>query len=193
MQPTQIQKKSLTQTAPTSNKGIEDRTSTSRSTNSIPNSTKNSNNNFSTDAELSHVIPATRAESLYLPMTDERNVARYRNEVDGVFDGSLPTGQDILIGMPSKVLTDNHVSNRALHISQNVVRKAAMPDGYQKGKHNLGISALKNLIFQLNDPVAITENTMEQRAKSENKSVVIWTEWVSSANNPIIAAVTIDS
>lgn len=45
-----------------------------------------------------------------------------------------------------------------LRMKQSVVRKIAYPSGYMGGKHNLGLSALKNLLYQLADPIAIIEN-----------------------------------
>lgn len=149
-----------------------------------------------TDEFYENVTPCTREDALKLKMIDIRNVARYRNEIDGVFTGDLDVGKKILLGMPSKVLLEHGLNNKPITMSQDVARKIAYPSGYKignknmRGKHNLGMSVLKNLIYQINDPMAITKNTNKQ--EQNNDSVVIWTNWKSSKNESVIAAVRID-
>ena len=86
-------------------------------------------------------------------------------EVDGVFDGSLPENKTVWIGKPNALISKYlNGSTNLITITQNIIRKIAYPAEYKtdfnmQGKHNLGISVAKNLIYQINDPMAITKNT----------------------------------
>ena len=142
------------------------------------------------------IIPCTRDEALSLKMADDRNVARYRDEIDGVFDGTLQKTSKVLVGMPSETLLSAGLPNNPITISQNVARKIAYPEKYKigntdmKGKHNLGISILKNLIYQINSPMAITKNTDNQNKK--NEGIVVWTNWKNRKGESIICVIRID-
>lgn len=142
-----------------------------------------------------NIIPATREESKKLNMLDDRNIARYRNEIDGAFNGEMKEGTMILIGKPSEILLQHGVVNKPLFITQSVARKIAYPleykigNKYMGGKHNLGMSALKNLPLQLCEPIAITKNTAKH---SEDNSVVIWTNWIDRNNEGIMVAIRIN-
>ena len=163
---------------------------------------------YKTDEYYKNITPASRKDALHLNMLDERNIARYRREIDGVFDGSLPTGSDVIIGMPSDVLKEyGEVSDRVIRISQRIARKIAYPNGYKigntiinrptelrvhgdmEGKHNLGISALKNLPLQIADPIAITRNNEKN---SKKNSVVIWTNWITEDGKGVMLGLVID-
>jgi len=163
---------------------------------------------YKTDNYYSNIVPASRKDAEHLNMLDERNIARYRNEIDGVFDGTLDSGKDVIIGMPSDILLDNDVSNRLIHIKQSIVRKIAYPslykighdfinvsvgkksEGHMGGKHNLGISAVKNLPLQIADPIAITKNN---ETNSNRKSVVLWSNWISEDGYGVMLGLVIDS
>ena len=142
-----------------------------------------------------NIVPATREESKELNMLDDRNIARYRNEIDGVFNGEMKEGTMVLIGKPSEILLQHGVVNKPLFITQRVARKIAYPLEYKignkdmGGKHNLGMSALKNLPLQLCEPIAITKNTAKH---SEDNSVVIWTNWIDRNNEGIMVAIRIN-
>lgn len=149
-----------------------------------------------TDEFYENVTPCTREDALKLKMIDIKNVARYRNEIDGVFTGKLDKEKKILLGMPSRSLIEKGLENKPITMSQNVARKIAYPMNYKigdknmLGKDNLGMSVLKNLIYQINDPMAITKNTNNQ--EKNNEGIVIWTNWKNENNESIIAAIRID-
>lgn len=119
-----------------------------------------------------------------VPLIDPDNIERYRSEVDEVFSGDMPSGKKVTMGMPSKVLLDHGVPNTLITMTQSVIRKIAYPEGYMKGKHNLGFSVVKQLPYQLNDPLAITNNTNNHQGREE--SVVVWTEWEFDGKSVII-------
>lgn len=146
------------------------------------------------------ITPATRSESLSLNMLDDRNVARYRKEIDGTFTGKLPYRDEILLGMPSELLQQYGVSNGPIYMSQSIARKIAYPLGYKigndfvgkhtektegdmGGKHNLGMSALKNLLLQVYDPIVITRNT---NLHASNNSIILWTNWITDDGKGIM-------
>ena len=150
---------------------------------------------FRTDEYYEKIKPCTREEAKYLKMLDERNIARYRKEINGIFDGSISPRKRIFIGMPPKILIDNNVPNKLIWISQDTARKIAYPKDYLKsikglkyfsepnidnddiyGKHNLGISMLKNIPYMLYNPMAITKNTDEHEDKGDD-SKAIWANW----------------
>lgn len=114
---------------------------------------------------------------------DKKTVENYRNQIDGTFDGSLPSDMNISLGQTPKVLQSLGAENLPLRMTQNAARKIAYPDGYMGGKHNLGIPALKHLQEQLNDPIAVL------KSKSQHDSFVVLTEWNDAENNPVIAAI----
>lgn len=92
------------------------------------------------------------------PLVSIDNIRRYQSAIDGVFMGTLPTGADIVLGQTPSILAEYGAPALDLHMRQSVARKIAYPSGYMGGKHNLGLSALKNLPYQLADPIAIIEN-----------------------------------
>lgn len=114
---------------------------------------------------------------------DKETAENYRNQVDGTFDGSLPSDMNISLGQTPKVLQSLGAENLPLRMTQNAARKIAYPDGYMGGKHNLGIPALKHLQEQLNDPIAVL------KSKSQHDSFVVLTEWNDTENNPVVAAI----
>ena len=114
---------------------------------------------------------------------DRETIENYRNQIDGTFDGSLPSDMDISLGQTPKVLQSLGAENLPLRMTQNAARKIAYPDGYMGGKHNLGIPALKHLQEQLNDPIAVL------KSKSQHDSFVVLTEWNDTDNNPVVAAI----
>lgn len=166
------------------------------------------NASYKTDRYYSKFTPNSREEAKHTNMLDNRNIARYRKEIDGVFDGTLPTGRDVMIGMPSELLMKYGVSNRPIHMTQRIARKIAYPSGYKigenflnekvtqktqgdmEGKHNLGISVVKNLPLQISQPIAITKNNKKNR---DRNSVVLWTNWISEDGKGIMLGLVIDS
>lgn len=135
------------------------------------------------------IIPATREESIELDLTDERNMARYRNEIDAVFTGELNPGTNVLIGKPSELLKTFGIK-RELYCTHSVVRKIVYPNKYGHGKHNLGMSVMKNLPYELNNPLAITKNSNNHQVVDD--SIVVWTNWKTDNNNSVITIIRIE-
>ena len=115
-------------------------------------------------------IPSRR-ESGSIEITDPGNRARYESEIVGVFNGELPAHEEVIIGRTPEILTLYGAPDLPLHMTQATARKIAYPEGYQGGKHNLGIEALKQLPDQLSNPLAIIES------KTQPNSIVALTEW----------------
>ena len=123
-------------------------------------------------------------------LTDPENLARYRAEIDGVFDGSMESGQEIVLGATPALYFDYGASDLPLHMTQSTAMKIAYPKGYPadrpSGKHNLGIPALKRLPQQLADPVAIL------RSNTQKNSLVVLTEWNNKNGDPVIIPLHLD-
>ena len=110
----------------------------------------------------------------------------YENQIDGVFNGNLPEHSIITVGDTPDILIEHGANKRNMTITMPTVRKIAYPEGYLNGKHNLGISAVKNLPYQLQNPLAIL------KSKTQDNSFVILTEWNDTQGNPVIAAIHLD-
>ena len=116
-------------------------------------------------------------------ITSESNMERFRTVIDGVFTGALPTGSDIVVGNTPYILQQYGAPDLKLRISQNTVRKIVYPAGYMGGKHNLGMSAMKQLPYQIADPVAIL------KSKSQPNSMVLLTEWKTQDGQDVIVPI----
>ena len=125
----------------------------------------------------------TRREAGALDVTDAGNRIRYEQEIDGVFNGELPTHEEIIMGRTPELLTLYGAPDLPLHMTQATARKIAYPEGYQGGRHNLGIQALKELPEQLSDPVAILES------KTQPDSHVVLTEWNDTNGDRVIVPI----
>lgn len=142
--------------------------------------------------EFSDITPATREESLQLNLLDERNLARYFKEVDSALNGSMPTGELVLVGKPPKVLSEYMNSTNPIRIPQNVIKKAALSKNESaNGKHGLGRAVIEQLPVQLTYPMAITGNTSEHQQMNDN-SIVVWTDWQTKAGDSVIVPIRID-
>ena len=119
------------------------------------------------------------------PLVSDRNMQRYRNEIDGVFDGSLPQNQFVKLGITPDVLVDHGAQKLVLTMTQDTARKIAYPGGYLGGRHNLGMSALKNLPYQINNPMAILSS------KTQPNSFVILTDWIDTNGDGVITSADI--
>lgn len=123
-------------------------------------------------------------------LVERENIGRYRREIDGVFDGSLPRGKEITLGDTPELYLRYGAHAIPMRMSRNTAMKIAYPEGYPAdypmGKHNLGISALKNLPGQIADPMAIL------RSQSQKNSLVILTQWEDSKGNPVIVPIHLD-
>lgn len=119
------------------------------------------------------------------------NMLRYRDTIDSVFTGALPTGSDIVLGKTPSILTEYGAPELDLHMKQSVARKIAYPSGYMGGKHNLGLSALKNLPYQLADPIAIIENPQSNSRGLASK--IVLTEWTDMDGKPVIVPIHLNA
>lgn len=139
-----------------------------------------------------NTAPASRQESLQISATDPRNVARYQNEIDSVLNGTAGSDQMVLLGKPSTVLAQYMESENPLYMPQKSVKKAVFPKGENGGKHGLGRVVLDELLYQLEDPLAITGNTSEHAAAGDH-SIVVWTDWKTAAGDSVIVPIRIDA
>ena len=139
-----------------------------------------------------NIAPASRQESLQISATDPRNVARYQNEIDSVLNGTAGSDQMVLLGKPSTVLAQYMESENPLYMPQKSVKKAVFPKGENGGKHGLGRVVLDELLYQLEDPLAITGNTSEHAAAGDH-SIVVWTDWKTAAGDSVIVPIRIDA
>ena len=147
---------------------------------------------YSREMDLSDVTPATRKESLKMEATDDRNVARYRNEITEALDGTMKSNQLILLGRPSAILAKHLGSESPLYMPQSAAKKAALPANVKGGKHGLGRVVLDELPYQFEDPMAITGNTTQHEALGDN-SIVVWTDWKTEAGDSVIVPIRINA
>lgn len=125
------------------------------------------------------------------PLVSIDNIRRYQSAIDGVFMGTLPTGADIVLGQTPSILAEYGAPALDLHMRQSVARKIAYPSGYMGGKHNLGLSALKNLPYQLADPIAIIENPQSNSRGLASK--IVLTEWNDLDGKPVIIPIHLNA
>jgi len=140
---------------------------------------------------LANVTPATRDESLSMPATDDRNVARYQNEITSALDGTMKSNQLILLGQPSQLLRKYLGSDKPLYMPQRAARKTAFSANEEGGKHGLGRVVLDELLYQFDDPMAITGNTTKHEELGDH-SIVVWTDWKTETGYSIIVPIRID-
>ena len=106
-----------------------------------------------------------------------------------MFNGEHKIGKNILIGNPPEILKKYGVI-KPLYCMPHVVRKTAYPNGYGGGKHNLGISVMKKLPFELKNPLAITKNTNNHVIVDD--SIVVWTNWETDSCKSIVSVIRIE-
>ena len=119
-------------------------------------------------------------EAASIGLTSRQNVQRYSNDIDAVFTGDYPSGRVVLMGDTPEMLLQFGAAQRPVTLTQDTAYKIAYPEGYFGGKHNLGMSALKQLPYQIADPVAILRST------SQDNSLVLLTEWRDGDTDVII-------
>ena len=113
-------------------------------------------------------------------LTSQDNIARYRADIDKVFTGEYPSGKVIMLGETPGILQQYGAKPLHMTLTQDAAYKIAYPEGYFGGKHNLGMSVLKQLPYQLANPVAVL------RSASQNDSLVIVTAWKDGNTDIII-------
>ena len=142
--------------------------------------------------EVADAKAATAEESMQIDATDPRNVKRYQNEVSDVLAGKMPSNKMVFMGMPSRVLSDHMNADNPLYMPQSAVTKVTYKDKALGGKHGLGREVLDQMLYEFEDPMAITGNTSRHVAFND-KSIVVWTDWASENGDSIIVPIRIDA
>lgn len=151
--------------------------------------------NAAENAEFGQSISLKESNAMRT-LTEAKNLERYNSEIDGAFTGDLPTGKEIVLGRTPEILQNYGASDNPLHMTQSTARKIAYPQGYviggknMGGKHNLGMSVLKQLPYQLEDPIAIIDD--KQVNQYGLNSRIVLTQWHDEAGRPIIIPIHID-
>ena len=78
-----------------------------------------------------------------------------------------------------------------LYIHPKEARKIVYPEGYFKGKHNLGFSVLKQMPKQLVDPLIIIKNPQKNRNGLE--SFGVFTEWITENGERVFAPIQVNA
>ena len=119
-------------------------------------------------------------------LISNENIARYRTAIDAVFSGNYPSGKTIQIGETPEILLQYGASQHPLTMKQSTAYKIAYPQGYFGGQHNLGMSVLKQLPYQVIDPIAIL------RSNTQDNSLVLLTQW-KDGDKDVIIPIHLDS
>ena len=143
-------------------------------------------------ANLTGEKAATRAESLYLSITDPKNIARYLQEVESVLDDTMQKNQMVLVGKSPELLRKYLKSEKPLYIVQKGIKKAVLDGEKTAGKHGLGRAVIDELPYELENPLAITGNTSKHEALGDN-SIVVWTDWKTSNGDHVIVPIGINN
>lgn len=113
-------------------------------------------------------------------LTSTDNMLRYRSDIDKVFSGDYPSGKLLSVGDTPELLTRYGANPLPMTMTQDAAYKIAYPEGYMGGKHNLGMSVLKQLPYQIENPVAIL------KSNTQPSSIVLLTAWKDGDKSIII-------
>lgn len=113
-------------------------------------------------------------------LTNADNMLRYRSDIDKVFSGKYPSGKMIQVGDTPELLTKYGANSHPMTMTQDTAYKIAYPEGYMGGKHNLGMSVLKQLPYQVENPLAIL------KSNTQDNSLVLLTAWKDGEKSIII-------
>ena len=113
-------------------------------------------------------------------LTSTDNMLRYRSDIDKVFSGDYPSGKLLSVGDTPELLTRYGANPLPMTMTQDAAYKIAYPEGYMGGKHNLGMSVLKQLPYQIENPVAIL------RSNTQPSSIVLLTAWKDGDKSIIV-------
>ena len=117
----------------------------------------------------------------------KRQAEKFVGSVQKSIKGETSSSDILIVNEKTpRILQKYGAENRALTMSQSVMRKIAYPEGYMGGKHNLGFVALAKLPEQLADPMAVLKSA------SQKNSLVIITELVDTENRPVIVPIHLD-
>lgn len=113
-------------------------------------------------------------------LTSTDNMLRYRSDIDKVFSGDYPSGKLLSVGDTPELLTRYGASPLPMTMTQDAAYKIAYPEGYMGGKHNLGMPVLKQLPYQIENPVAIL------KSNTQPSSIVLLTAWKDGDKSIIV-------
>jgi hypothetical protein len=113
-------------------------------------------------------------------LTSTDNMLRYRSDIDKVFSGDYPSGKLLSVGDTPELLTRYGANPLPMTMTQDAAYKIAYPEGYMGGKHNLGMSVLKQLPYQIENPVAIL------KSNTQPSSIVLLTAWKDGDKSIIV-------
>ena len=113
-------------------------------------------------------------------LTSTDNMLRYRSDIDKVFSGDYPSGKLLSVGDTPELLTRYGANPLPMTMTQGAAYKIAYPEGYMGGKHNLGMSVLKQLPYQIENPVAIL------KSNTQPSSIVLLTAWKDGDKSIIV-------
>lgn len=113
-------------------------------------------------------------------LTSTDNMLRYRSDIDKVFSGDYPSGKLLSVGDTPELLTRYGANSLPMTMTQDAAYKIAYPEGYMGGKHNLGMSVLKQLPYQIENPVAIL------KSNTQPSSIVLLTAWKDGDKSIIV-------
>ena len=113
-------------------------------------------------------------------LTSTDNMLRYRSDIDKVFSGNYPSGKLLSVGDTPELLTRYGANPLPMTMTQDAAYKIAYPEGYMGGKHNLGMSVLKQLPYQIENPVAIL------KSNTQPSSIVLLTAWKDGDKSIIV-------
>ncbi|MEF2658915.1 MuF-C-terminal domain-containing protein [Dysosmobacter sp.] len=113
-------------------------------------------------------------------LTSTDNMLRYRSDIDKVFSGDYPSGKLLSVGDTPELLTRYGANPLPMTMTQDAAYKIAYPEGYMGGKHNLGMSVLKQLPYQIENPVAIL------KSNTQPSSIVLLTAWKDGDKSVIV-------
>ena len=113
-------------------------------------------------------------------LTSTDNMLRYRSDIDKVFSGDYPSGKLLSVGDTPELLIRYGANPLPMTMTQDAAYKIAYPEGYMGGKHNLGMSVLKQLPYQIENPVAIL------KSNTQPNSIVLLTAWEDGDKSIIV-------
>lgn len=113
-------------------------------------------------------------------LTSTDNMLRYRSDIDKIFSGNYPSGKLLSVGDTPELLTRYGANPLPMTMTQDAAYKIAYPEGYMGGKHNLGMSVLKQLPYQIENPVAIL------KSNTQPSSIVLLTAWKDGDKSIIV-------
>ena len=113
-------------------------------------------------------------------LTSTDNMLRYRSDIDKVFSGDYPSGKLLSVGDTPELLIRYGANPLPMTMTQDAAYKIAYPEGYMGGKHNLGMSVLKQLPYQIENPVAIL------KSNTQPSSIVLLTAWKDGDKSIIV-------